>query len=387
MAEPKRKRILISAGEASGDFYAAGLIEALRARRQDVEFFGCAQPRMRELGVRPVMDAGKLGVVGLVEVLKHLPGIYGEYRKLLRAARQEKPDLAILTDSPDFHLRVAANLRAMGVPVVYLVAPQAWAWRQGRAKRMARDIRKLLCIFPFEEKWFRDRGVETDYIGHPMARHIRAQGSRQDFFARHSLQLEAPMVAILPGSRRGEIERHLPELVASVKEIQSEWAAKSPVQFVLGTTPEIGRGFFANRLPPQTIHVIEGQTWDLLAHCDVALAASGTVTMEAALLGAPTVSFYKVTGLSWLIGKYLVDVPFYTMVNLIAGRAVIPELMQDAMTGGNLAREALRLLSSETARIEMKAGLAEVTELLRSKEDPFVTAARIVDGMLDEQEQ
>lgn len=195
------------------------------------------------------------------------------------------------------------------------------------------------------------------------------------------------MVAILPGSRRGEIERHLPELVASVKEIQSEWAAKSPVQFVLGTTPEIGRGFFANRLPPQTIHVIEGQTWDLLAHCDVALAASGTVTMEAALLGAPTVSFYKVTGLSWLIGKYLVDVPFYTMVNLIAGRAVIPELMQDAMTGGNLAREALRLLSSETARIEMKAGLAEVTELLRSKEDPFVTAARIVDGMLDEQEQ
>jgi lipid-A-disaccharide synthase len=387
LAEPKRKRILISAGEASGDFYAAGLIEALRARRQDVEFFGCAQPRMRELGVRPVMDAGKLGVVGLVEVLKHLPGIYGEYRKLLRAARQEKPDLAILTDSPDFHLRVAANLRAMGVPVVYLVAPQAWAWRQGRAKRMARDIRKLLCIFPFEEKWFRDRGVETDYIGHPMARHIRAQGSRQDFFARHSLQLEAPMVAILPGSRRGEIERHLPELVASVKEIQSEWAAKSPVQFVLGTTPEIGRGFFANRLPPQTIHVIEGQTWDLLAHCDVALAASGTVTMEAALLGAPTVSFYKVTGLSWLIGKYLVDVPFYTMVNLIAGRAVIPELMQDAMTGGNLAREALRLLSSETARIEMKAGLAEVTELLRSKEDPFVTAARIVDGMLDEQEQ
>lgn len=374
------RKILISAGEASGDFYATGLIEALRRRRGDLDFFGCAQPKMRAAGVRPVMDAEKLGVVGLVEVVKHLPGIYGEFQKLVQAAREEKPDLAILTDSPDFNLRVARKLREMGVPVIYLVAPQAWAWRQGRVKRMRRDLRELLCIFPFEEKWFRDRGVPTRFIGHPMARHIRATRTREDFLTALGLNPALPMVALLPGSRRGEITRHLPDLIDAVRRI----AAQLPVQFVLGTPPSVGRKFFDNHSLPEAIHVIEGQTWELLAHCDVALAASGTVTMEAALLGAPTVSFYRVTGVSWLIGKYLVDVPFYTMVNLVAGRAVIPELMQENMTGEKLAAEALRLLTSPVERDDMKRGLKEVALALRSDHDPFEEAARIVDEMLNE---
>jgi lipid-A-disaccharide synthase len=374
------RKILISAGEASGDFYAAGLIEALRRRRADLDFFGCAQPRMRALGVRQAMDAEKLGVVGLVEVLSHLPGIYAEFRKLIDAARREKPDLAILTDSPDFHLRVATKLREMGVPVVYLVAPQAWAWRQGRVKRMRRDLAELLCIFPFEEKWFRDRGVPTRFIGHPMARHIKPQQSREAFFAQHQLDPVRPMVALLPGSRRGEILRHLSAVCDAVRQI----GAATAVQFVLGTPPSVGRKFFANQSLPESIHVIEGQTWDLLAHCDVAMAASGTVTMEAALLGAPTVSFYRVTGLSWLIGKFLVDVPFYTMVNLVAGKAVIPELMQENMSGDKLASEVLRLLTSPPERENMKRGLAAVAQALRSDHDPFEYAARIVDEMLNE---
>lgn len=374
------RSILISAGEASGDFYATGLIEALRQRRGDLDFFGCAQPRMLAAGVRPAMDAEKLGVVGLVEVLTHLPGIYGEFRKLIDAARREKPDLAILTDSPDFNLRVARRLREMGIPVVYLVAPQAWAWRQGRVKRMRRDLRELLCIFPFEEKWFRDRGVPTRFIGHPMARHIRPSLGREEFFAKTGLHPQTPMVALLPGSRRGEITRHLPTLLDAVQRI----SAATPVQFVLGTPPSVGKKFFDNHSLPETIHVIEGQTWDLLAHCDVALAASGTVTMEAALLGAPTVSFYRVTGISWLIGKFLVDVPFYTMVNLVAGRAVIPELMQENMTGERLAGEVLRLLMSPGERDDMKKGLLEVARALRSDHDPFEEAARIVDEILNE---
>jgi lipid-A-disaccharide synthase len=372
------RKILISAGEASGDFYAAGLIEALRRETPDLDFFGCAQPKMRALGVRPVIDEEKLGVVGLVEVVRHLPGIYREYRRLLRAAREEKPDLAILTDSPDFHLRVARGLFEMGVPVVYLVAPQAWAWRQGRAKQMSRHLEKLLCIFPFEREWFRRRGVATDYIGHPMARHIRPALSRVEFFAQHRLDLKRPMVALLPGSRKGEIARHLPELLDAAKRIPD-------AQFVLGTTPHMGRVFFANHSLPESIHLIEGQTWDILAHCDAALAASGTVTMEAALLGTPTVSFYRVTGLSWMIGRFLVDVPFYTMVNLIANRQVVPELMQDRMTGENLAREVTKLLADPAAREEMKAGLADVARALRSDQDPFEAAARIVNGILKDE--
>ncbi|MBM3759120.1 MAG: lipid-A-disaccharide synthase [Acidobacteria bacterium] len=372
------RKILISAGEASGDFYASGVIAALRKLRGDLDFFGCAQPKMLAAGVRPAMDAEKLGVVGLVEVITHLPGIYGEFQRLIEAARREKPDLAILTDSPDFNLRVARRLHEMGVPVVYLVAPQAWAWRQGRVKRMRRDLRLLLAIFPFEEKWFKDRGVPTRFIGHPMARHIRARRSREEFFKALGLDPNRPMVALLPGSRRGEITRHLPAVKDAVTRIGAE------AQFVLGTPPSVGRKFFDNHSLPETIHVIEGETWDLLAHCDVALAASGTVTMEAALLGAPTVSFYRVTGFSWLIGRFLVDVPFYTMVNLVAGRRVIPELMQDDMTGEKLAREVLRLLRSPAERDDMKRGLAEVARALRSDHDPFGLAARIVDEMLNE---
>lgn len=371
------RKILISAGEASGDFYATGLIAALRARRGDLEFFGCAQPKMRAAGVRPAIDADKLGVVGLVEVIKHLPGIYGEYRRLLRAARDEKPDLAILTDSPDFHLRVAHRLRDMGIPVVYLVAPQAWAWRKGRVKQMRRDLRELLCIFPFEQPWFRARGVPTQYIGHPMARHIQPTLSRADWFHELGLNPEKRVVALLPGSRRGEIGRHLPHLLDAVRRLPG-------VQFVLGTPASVGRAFFANQSLPPSIHVIEGRTWDLLAHCDVALAASGTVTMEAALLGTPVVSYYRVTGLSWWIGRFLVDVPFYTMVNLVAGRRVIPELMQEEMTGERLAGETLRLLRSSQERDDMKKGLEEVARALRSDHDPFEVAARIVDEILDE---
>jgi lipid-A-disaccharide synthase len=374
------EKILISAGEASGDFYATGLVEALRARGREVDFFGCAQPRMKAEGVRPVMDAGKLGVVGLVEVVKHLPGIYAEYRKLIEAARREKPKLAILTDSPDFHLRVATELRRMGVPVVYLVAPQAWAWRQGRVKRMRRDLRLLLCIFPFEEQWFGDRKVPVRYIGHPMARHIAPKGSSAEFFLRHGLDASKRMVALLPGSRRGEIRRHLPDLVDAVARMRRE----EDLVFVLGTPPEVGKRFFDNQLGAEAIHVIAGETWEILAHCDLALAASGTVTMEAALLAAPTVSFYRVTELSWLLGKHLLDVPFYTMVNLVAGRAVIPELIQEKMSGESIAKEGLSLLRDETARMNMKAGLAEVAARLKSDADPFEVAARMVEEILDE---
>ena len=331
----------------------------------------------------PVIDAEKLSVVGLVEVVKHLPGIYGEYQKLLAAARTEKPELAILTDSPDFHLRVARRLHEMGIPVIYLVAPQAWAWRKGRVKQMRRNLRELLCIFPFEEAWFRERGLAARYIGHPLARHIAPQRTRAEFFTALGLDPARRLIALLPGSRRGEIGRHLPALVDAVERI----GRQEPVQFVLGTPVSVGRAFFANHSLPEAIHVIEGQTWDLLAHCDVALAASGTVTMEAALLGTPTISFYRVTGLSWWIGKFLVDVPFYTMVNLVAGKRVIPELMQDDMSGEKLSVETLRLLQSPKERDDMKRGLAEVARVLRSDHDPFEVAARIVDEILGEKHE
>src|ERR1039457_2332886 len=320
--------ILVSAGEASGDLYASLVVEELRRILPESEFFGCTGPRLRAAGVRTVVDAASLAVVGLLEVVAHIPRIYGEYRKLLAAARAEKPDLAILTDSPDFHLRVARRLHRQGVPVVYLVAPQAWAWRKGRLKAMRRTLRRLLCIFPFEEAFFARAGVKATYIGHPLAGLVAPSLSREEFFRKHKLAPGRPLIAVLPGSRRGEAARHLPAVLDAVERLCREQA----LNLVLPASATTGAAFFRERMGRSPVRVIEGESWDAMAHADLVLAASGTVTVEAALLGTPMVTFYKVTPPSWLAGKLLVRVPFYSMVNLIAGRAVVPELIDRKST-------------------------------------------------------
>ncbi|MGA2117803.1 MAG: lipid-A-disaccharide synthase [Bryobacteraceae bacterium] len=354
------KRVLVSAGEASGDLYAALVVDELRAALPDARFFGCTGPRLRAAGVETVVDADSLAVVGLLEVVAHLPRIYGEFRKLMRAAEAERPDLAILTDSPDFHLRAARRLHTAGIPVVYLVAPQAWAWRKGRVRSMRRTLRRLLCIFPFEREFFERAGVPTTYIGHPLAGLVRPTLSRDEFFRKHALSIDRPLLAVLPGSRRGEAARHLPALLGAVARLVRE----RKVQAVLPASVTSGVTFFRERLGAAPVQVLEGESWNAMAHADLALAASGTVTVEAALLGTPMVTFYKVTPPSWLAGKLLVRVPFYTMVNLIAGRRVVPELMQGEFSADSLYSEAIRLLDDSAARAAMRAGLAEVRHLL-----------------------
>ena len=372
------RKILVSAGEASGDLYASLVIAELRRTAGGLDCFGCTGPRLRAEGVRTVVDAADLAVVGLLEVVGHLPRIWREYRKLIAAARAEKPDLAILTDSPDFHLRVARRLAAQGVPVVYLVAPQAWAWRKGRVKSLRRTVTRLLCIFPFEEEFFRAAGVKTTYIGHPLAGLVKPSLSRDEFFRKHGLDPARPLITVLPGSRRGEAARHLPALVEAVRILNREQA----LNFVLPASATTGVGFFESRIGDAPLRVIEGESWDAMAHSALALAASGTVTVEAALLNVPMVTFYKVTTPSWLLGKLMVKVPYYTMVNLIAGRRVVPELMQSQMTGGRIAGEALRLLREPGERVRMLAGLAEVRRRLTesgSGEAPRRAAAIIQD--------
>jgi len=373
--------ILISAGEASGDLYAALLVDELRAQWPDARFFGCTGPRMRRAGVETIVDASSLAVVGLVEVLSHIPRIYGEYRKLLAEARRVRPDFAILTDSPDFHLRLARKLNRQGVPVIYLVAPQVWAWRKGRLPQMRRTLRQVLCIFPFEEEFFRNHGVAATYIGHPLAALVKPSLPRAEFFRKHRLPLNRPLISVLPGSRRGEAARHLPALLDAVERLYRDRATS----FVLPASPTAGAAFFKERIGKAPVQVIEGESWDAMAHSDLALAASGTVTVEAALLGTPMVTFYKVTGLSWMMGRMLVRVPFYSMVNLIAGRAVVPELMQSALTGERLAAEAGRLLRDETARARMRADLAEVARKLSGGAPPMTRASAIIQDLMEGQ--
>ncbi len=379
-------RILVSAGEASGDYYAAELVRELRRRRPDWEFFGCAGPGLREADVRAVIRSEDLSVVGIVEVAGHLPRIWRRFRELIRAAAREKPDLAILTDSPDFHFRVARKLKKLRIPVVYFVAPQVWAWRKGRVKTMRRVIDRLLCIFPFEEAFFLEHNVPVRYIGHPLALRVRPALGRAEFFRKHNLDPGRPLIAVLPGSRRSEALRHMPELVRAAGIL----AKDRQLNFVLPASPTCGADFFRGPLAGSPIQPIEGEAWDTMAHCDVALAASGTVTVEAALLGAPMVTFYRVTGLSWAIGKLLVKVPFYSMVNLIAGKRVVAELMQGEMTGERIAAETTRLLDNEGERGKMKSELTRVAALLsplanagEERPDAIGCAADEVERMLE----
>lgn len=374
-------KILVSAGEASGDVYAALLVEELRRRWPGAEFFGCTGPRLRAAGVRTVVDAASLAVVGLAEVIWHIPRIWFEFKKLCAAAREVRPDLAILTDSPDFHLRLARKLRRQGVPVAYLVAPQVWAWRRGRLGAMRRDLRHLLCIFPFEEAFFRREGLPATYIGHPLAGFVRPQLGREEFFRKHGLSLSRQLITVMPGSRRGESARHLPYLLDAVERLGRAGA----VQFLLPASPTTGAAFYRERIGGAPIQVIDGENWDAMAHATVVLAASGTVTIEAALLGAPMVTYYRVTGATWL-ARPLVDVPFYTMVNLVAGRRIVPELIQGEMTGERIAAEARRLLEDPAARERMRADLAETAQRLSLPgARPMERAASVVTSLMEGQ--
>jgi lipid-A-disaccharide synthase len=278
---------------------------------------------------------------------------------------------------------VASKLKKLEIPVVYLVAPQVWAWRKGRVKTMRRIIDRLLCIFPFEEAFFRNHGVSATYIGHPLVSRVRPNLSREDFFRKHNIPPDRPLVAVLPGSRRSEARRHIPDLAGAAQILSKD----RNLSFILPASANCGADFFTQSLSGSPIRAISGDggdTWNAMAWCDLALAASGTVTIEAAILGAPMVTFYRVTGLSWAVGKLLVDVPFYSMVNLIAGQKVVPELMQSDMTGERIAAASATLLDNVSEREKMKAGLARVAQLLASGgPDPISRAADEVEDLLE----
>jgi lipid-A-disaccharide synthase len=348
---------------------------------------------MQAAGVRAVVDSRSLAVAGLVEVIPHIPRIWKEFRKLCRAFSETRPDVAVLTDAPDFHLRLAKKLKRAGVPVVYLIAPQAWAWRQGRVKTMRATIQRLLCIFPFETEFFERFGVPTTYIGHPLAGIVKPSMTRAEFLEKHNLAADRPIVALLPGSRHGEVARHMPYLMDAAHRIEAAQRIEKshPSTFVVALPAGFGHSVkFWERNQTPSIQTIEGNTWDALAYCELALAASGTVTIEAALLGAPMVTFYRVNALSWMLGRWLVSAPFLSMVNLVAGRRVAPELIQSDMTGERIAAEAIRLLENGSAREEMRVGLSEVKAKLASSpglKDPMETAAEWIEKVLSDSKQ
>jgi lipid-A-disaccharide synthase len=353
--------LLLSAGEASGDMYAARLAKALR-QRVDVEIFGMGGDEMRAAGVDVITDYREVSVVGITEILSHLPSLVRAMSTLMAAAKERKPRLAILTDFPGFHLRIARKLLPLGVRNVYYICPQFWAWRPWRANLVRRRFEQALCIFPFEEQFFRERGVNAKFIGHPLVGMVRRTQSRAEFTNKHKLAAENPVVTLLPGSRWAEITRHLPVMIEACRELRR--TSTRQLNFVLAVAPGVDLARLGSLLPAREWPtIVQGETYDAVAAADAALVCSGTATVEAALLDTPMVVVYRVTPITALLAKPLVRTEFFGMVNLIAERAVVPELIQEDFTAAKAAAELQRLLEPGVAR-EMRRGLAEVRERL-----------------------
>jgi len=352
--------LLLSAGEASGDFYAAHLASALQ-KRLDVRLFGMGGPRMRAAGVDIVMDYEQVAVVGITEILRHLPSLLRAMDSLVSTAVERQPALAVLTDFPGFHLRLARKLKPRGIRNVYYICPQFWAWRPWRAKLIARRFERALCIFPFEKQFFCNAGVSTEFIGHPLVGSVSATKDRRQFCEEHNLAPSGHIVAVLPGSRAAELAHHLPVLREACHRID----ARLPTQFVVAAANAKDFELLNSGWPSGLkIRVVSGETYNALAAADAAIVSSGTATVEAALLDAPMTVVYRVSPMTAALAKPLLRAPYYAMVNLIAEKRIVSELVQDDFTPENVAAETLRLLQDANARATLRTGLAEVRRRL-----------------------
>jgi lipid-A-disaccharide synthase len=352
--------LLISAGEASGDMYAALLATALQ-KRLDVALFGMGGPQMRAAGVDVITDYSEVSVLGITEILSHLPSLIRAMRRLISEAECRKPPFAILTDFPGFHLRLARKLRPHGVRNIYYICPQFWAWRPWRVRVVRRRFAHALCIFPFEEAFFGGAGVPTKFIGHPLVGTVQATQTRAEFCRQHNLDPSQQIVTILPGSRHAELAQHMPVIREACQRIQSQRS----VQFVIAAAAQSNlNDLQTGRHTGLNVRVVENQTYNALAAADAAIVSSGTATIEAALLDVPMVVVYRVTPLTALLAKPLVRTSYFSMVNLIAERRVVPELIQKDFTPPKVAEEVLRLLNDPRAREDLRVGLSEVRERL-----------------------
>jgi lipid-A-disaccharide synthase len=382
-------RILIVAGERSGDLHGAELAHALRAEIGEVELFGCGGEAMREAGVETVADLRDFAMVGITEVVSGLPRARRAFHAIMAETERRQPALAVLIDAPSLNMRLAKRLKPRGIRVVYYVSPQIWAWKKWRMRHLQSRVDKMLCLFDFEEEIYRRAGVPVEYVGHPLVDRPEIAGpgrAREEFFAGMGLDPAKPLVALLPGSRQIELKYILPGLVEGARELRRRRAGR-PVQFLLPVAATLDRSEVESRLRshgagPEFIRTATDATHDALRHADAAVVASGTATLETALLGCPMVVVYRVAPSTAFFARFMLDVPFYSMVNLLAGKLVVPELIQSDFTAEKLASETERLLDDMQARETMLEGYRAVRQRL-GPGGASQRAAHAVAGMLD----
>lgn len=358
---------MIVAGEASGDLHGAHLVTAMLAEQPELSFCGIGGPELEKCGVELLYDASKIAVVGLLEVASHLSHIIKAQKILRKRLEQASPKLLVLIDFPDFNLLLARKAKKLGIPVFYYISPQVWAWRSGRVKTIGRLVDTIGVILPFEEQFYRERGVKAEYVGHPLLDSVHAPHSREEFCRINGLDPSVELVGILPGSRVREIESLLPVFLEAAAKYQQR--SDRRVTFLIPCAPTIeektlyqyGLSDYGSQLDTR---IISEDRYSMMASCDAVIAASGTVTLEILLLNTPTVVAYRVAPLTYRLGKMLVNVDCFSLVNLIGGENVILELLQDDANAENIAGELHRLINDDARRQQIFAGYERVRKKL-----------------------
>jgi lipid-A-disaccharide synthase len=366
---------MIIAGEASGDMHAAGVVRELKRHDPAIEVFGMGGECMAREGMELTVHMSHMAFMGFVEVVRHLRTIYRVQQALAAEMDRRRPDVVLLVDYPGFNLRFAQTARRRGYPVLYYISPQVWAWHRSRVKQMKRLVNKMHVIFPFEVKIYEDEGIPVEFVGHPVVERLAAQSTKEVFFARHGLSREKKLLGLFPGSRAQEIERILPTMVKGAQELQKQM----DLQVAIGVAPNLGTKALAHYIPASGISMIENATYDLMHHSDAAIVTSGTATLETGWFGTPLVVVYKTSPATFEIGRRLVNVRFISLVNIVADRRIVPELIQHECTSQKLVEAMKPLLTDQRESDAMRKDLSVIRERL----GPGGASARVAKSILE----
>lgn len=355
---------MVIAGEASGDMHGSRLVSEIKKLSPHTIFYGIGGTHMEKEGVKLIYHVNEMSFLGFFEVIKHLPFIKKVYTEMTKLLNKLKPDLVILIDYPGFNIRFAKEPKKKGIPVIYYISPQVWAWKKKRIKTIAERISKMLVIFPFEADLYKNEGVNVSFIGHPLKDVVKTHYSKKDFFNRcTNLKPENPTLCLLPGSRKQEVEKLLPEMIKGFKILKKQIPK---LQGVIGMSNTLPENLYTSLIKDKAISLIKNEIYDAMAHSDAALVASGTATLETAILGTPMIILYKMSPISYLIGKSLVNLNNFGLVNIVAGKQIVPELLQNQVTGKNISDNIYPFFNNTAVRKKTKAQLKRVKELLGS---------------------
>jgi lipid-A-disaccharide synthase len=369
------KRVMMIAGEASGDMHAAGVVRELKKQDPSIEIFGMGGEQMEREGMDLTVHMSHMAFMGFVEVVRHLRTILRVQHALEQQLDRRRPNVVLLVDYPGFNLRFAQAAQERGIPVLYYISPQVWAWHRSRVKKMKKLVNKMHVIFPFEEEIYAAEGIPVQFVGHPLVDRLAVQSTKEEFLGRHGLSAHTKLLGMFPGSRVQEIERILPTMIRSAEILR----ARMDLEVAIGVAPNLGRAALSAYVPPTSgIHLIENATYDLMCYADAAIVTSGTATLEAGFFGTPMAVVYKTSPVTYAIGRRLVDVRHIGLVNIVAGRGIVPELIQGECTPERLVATMTPFLEDAEVSTAMRRSLSVVRERLGSGGASAKVAASIL---------